>query len=210
MSLRKLALMLLASVAVGAAACRPPEPPPPPEPMINQDSIDAVERERERAEAEARARAEAEARARAAAAERERLAAEARARAEMEARVNAARAAFAMQIYYDFDKADLKPEARTTLDAKVPLLRANPNLRIRIAGHTDERGSDAYNIALGQRRAAAAKRYLVDQGIAENRIETVSYGEDRPAAMGSMESAWSQNRRSEFEMIAGAEMLRLP
>jgi peptidoglycan-associated lipoprotein len=208
MSIRHITLSLIAVVAVGAAACRPAAPPPPPEPMINQDSIDAAERAR--VEAAERERLAAEARARAEAAERERLAAEARARAEMEARVNAARMAFANVIYYDFDRSELKPEARTELDSKVPLLRANANVRIRIAGHTDERGSDTYNIALGQRRAAAAKRYLVDQGIAADRIETVSYGEDRPAAMGSMESAWSQNRRSEFEIIVGGEMLRLP
>jgi len=207
MSFRNISLSLLAVVAVGAAACAPPAPPPPPVPVINQDSIDAAERARVEAE---RVRAENEARARAEAAERDRLAAEARARAEMETRLNAARTAFANAIYYDLDRSELKPESRTVLDAKVPLLRANPNLRIRIAGHTDERGSDAYNMALGQRRAAAAKRYLVDQGIAADRIETVSFGEDRPVAMGSMESAWSQNRRSNFEIIVGGETLRLP
>ena len=106
--------------------------------------------------------------------------------------------------------ADLTETARATLDAKLPLLRANADVRIRIAGHTDERGSDAYNIALGQRRAAAAKRYLVDNGIAADRIDVVSFGEDRPAAMGSDETAWSQNRRDEFEIIVGGETLRLP
>lgn len=215
MSLRSRVLSLLAVAVVAAAACAKPAPAPTPapapEPMINQDSIDAAERARVEAEAAAaRARAEAEARARAEAEARARAGAEGRARAEMEARVNAARMAFSQAIYYDFDKSDLKPEARTALDAKVPLLLANPNARIRIAGHTDERGSDAYNIALGQRRAAAAKRYLVDQGIAVHRIETVSFGEDRPAAMGSMEAAWAQNRRSEFEIIVGGETLRLP
>ncbi len=208
MSPRTSVLALLAVVAIGAAACSSPTPPPPPVPVINQDSIDAAERAR--AEAEARARAEAEARARAEAEARARAEAEARARAEAEAALNAARAAFAQSIYYDYDKSDLKADARATLDAKLPLLRANANVRIRIAGHTDERGSDTYNIALGQRRAAAAKRYLVDQGIAADRIETVSFGEERPAAMGSMESAWSQNRRSEFEIIVGGETLRLP
>jgi peptidoglycan-associated lipoprotein len=175
--------------------------------MINQDSIDA---ENARREAEARARAEAEERARREAAERAAREAEERAARERAAAVTAARNAFAMAIYYDYDKSDLKPEARATLDAKLPLLRANANVRIRIAGHTDERGSDAYNMSLGQRRAAAAKRHLVDQGIAADRIETVSFGEDRPSAMGSDESAWSQNRRAEFEIIVGGETLRLP
>jgi peptidoglycan-associated lipoprotein len=199
-------LAALAIVTVGAAACSRPAPPPP-APVINQDSIDA---ENARREAEARARAEAEERARREAAERAAREAAERAERERAAAVAAARNAFAMAIYYDYDKSDLKADARATLDAKLPLMRANPNVRIRIAGHTDERGSDAYNIALGQRRAAAAKRYLVDAGIAADRIETVSFGEDRPAAMGSNEAAWSQNRRSEFEIIVGGETLRLP
>lgn len=198
---------LVAAVTV-MSACPTPPPPEPPAPVINQDSIDAANRARAEAEAAEAARRESEARA---AAERE---AAARAAREAEARaaaaLAAARAAFATAIYFDLDKSDLTDAARATLDAKLPLLRANANVRIRIAGHTDERGSDAYNIALGQRRAAAAKRYLVDNGIAADRIDVVSFGEDRPAAMGSDESAWSQNRRDEFEIIVGGEMLRLP
>lgn len=201
-------LAVLAATVLVVSACPAPTPPPPPEPIINQDSIDAAararaEQERLAAEAEARRRAEADAAA-------ARARAEAEARRVAEAALAAARSAFAMAIYYDYDRSELKPEARSALDAKLPLLRANANVRIRIAGHTDERGSDAYNVALGQRRAAAAKRYLVDQGIAADRIDVVSFGEDRPAAMGSDESAWSQNRRAEFEIIAGGETLRLP
>lgn len=203
---RLLAPLALA-VAFVAACGSPPPPPPPPAPVINQDSIDAAARARaaaaERARADSVARAEAarraaEERARAEAAERERAA------------IAAARAAFATVIYFDLDKSDLKPEARTILMAKLPLLRANMNVRIRIAGHTDDRGSDAYNVALGQRRAAAAKRFLVDQGIAADRIDVVSFGEDRPVAMGSGEENWSKNRRDEFEIIVGGESLRLP
>ncbi|MFM8780978.1 MAG: OmpA family protein, partial [Gemmatimonadota bacterium] len=77
------------------------------------------------------------------------------------------------------------------------------SIRIRVAGHTDERGSDEYNIALGMRRAAAAKRYLVDLGIAESRIAVVSFGEERPLNTESTEAAWAQNRRDEFEIVAG-------
>lgn len=196
----------LSLVLVASVACRrEPEPAPAPVvPPINQDSIDAANR----------ARTEAEARAREEAAARERAAAEARARAEAEARAraaaDAARAAFATAIYFDYDKNELKPEARAALDAKIPLMRNNPTVRIRIAGHTDERGSDEYNIALGQRRAAAAKRYLVDQGIAEDRIEVVSFGEERPSAQGAGEENWARNRRDEFEIIVGGENLRLP
>jgi peptidoglycan-associated lipoprotein len=196
-------LATLAAAVVVVSACSPKTPPAPPVPVVNQDSLDAANAARaaaEAAEAAERARREAEARA---AAERE---AAARAAAAM----TAARAAFSAAIFFDLDKSDLTETARATLDAKLPLLRANANVRIRIAGHTDERGSDAYNIALGQRRAAAAKRYLVDNGIAADRIDVVSFGEDRPAAMGSDETAWSQNRRDEFEIIVGGETLRLP
>jgi peptidoglycan-associated lipoprotein len=204
-------LATLAAAAVVMSACPSPTPPAAPAPAVNQDSINAA---RARAEAEAadRARREAEARA---AAEREAAArtareAEERARREAAAALESARMAFATKIFFALDQSTLSTEARATLDAKLPLLRTNANVRIRIAGHTDERGSDEYNIALGQRRAAAAKRYLVDNGIAADRIDVVSFGEDRPAAMGSDESAWSQNRRDEFEIIVGGETLRLP
>jgi peptidoglycan-associated lipoprotein len=113
-------------------------------------------------------------------------------------------------IHFDFDKSDLRDDARAALDAKIPILTANPDVTIRIAGHTDERGSVEYNIALGQRRAASAKRYLTERGIAANRIETVSFGEGRPVAEGHDESAWAQNRRDEFEITAGGSRLTRP
>ncbi len=78
----------------------------------------------------------------------------------------------------------------------------------RIAGHCDERGSDEYNIALGRRRAEAAKRYLTDRGIDASRIETSSFGRERPAVQGTTEDAWSKNRRDEFEITAGGESLK--
>lgn len=204
-------LATLAAAVVVMSACPTPPPATTPVPTVNQDSIDAANA-RAAAEAAERARREAEARAAAEreAAERARRDAEARAAAEAAAALNAARAAFAMAIYFDYDKSDLRADARQALDAKLPLLRTNSAVRIRISGHTDERGSDEYNIALGQRRAAAAKRYLVDNGIAADRIDVVSFGEDRPAAMGSDEAAHSQNRRDEFEIIVGGETLRLP
>lgn len=113
-------------------------------------------------------------------------------------------------IHFDFDKSDLRDDARATLDAKIPVLMANPDVNIRVAGHTDERGSVEYNIALGQRRAASAKRYLTERGVAANRIETVSFGEGRPVADGHDESAWAQNRRDEFEITAGGTHLNKP
>lgn len=113
-------------------------------------------------------------------------------------------------IHFDFDKSDLRDDSRATLDAKIPVLMANPDVNIRIAGHTDERGSVEYNIALGQRRAASAKRYLTERGVAANRIETVSFGEGRPVADGHDENAWAQNRRDEFEITAGGTRLNRP
>jgi peptidoglycan-associated lipoprotein len=114
-------------------------------------------------------------------------------------------------IYFDFDQSDLRPEARAALDRKVPVFQAIPDMRIRISGHADSRGSDEYNIALGQRRAAAAKQYLVQRGIAEDRIEIVSYGEERPAVPNATtEEQHQQNRRDEFEIIAGGPVFRMP
>lgn len=211
MNKRALLLAIVATVAVSAAACAKPAPVVAPVPTVNQDSIDAARRAAEakaRADAEAaRLRAEADARARADA-EAARLRAEAEARAR--AAVEAARAAFGTAIYFDYDRSDLRTDSRAMLDAKLPLLRANPNVRIRIAGHADERGSDEYNIALSQRRAASAKRYLVDQGIPADRIDVVGFGEERPAAMGTNEDAFAKNRRDEFEIIVGGETIRVP
>lgn len=115
-----------------------------------------------------------------------------------------------MPINFDFDKSDLRDDARANLDSKIPILLANANLTVRVAGHADERGSSEYNLALGQRRAAAAKRYLVERGIAESRIETTSFGEERPVCTESNEGCWSQNRRDEFEITAGGPMLTRP
>jgi peptidoglycan-associated lipoprotein len=199
----------LAAVVLLTVACPPPAPPPePPAPVVNQDSIDAAARaaaeaERQRLAAEEAARRDAAAREEAARLARE---TEERTRAAMAA----ARSAFATAIYFELDRSDLTAESRSVLEAKLPLLRANPNVRIRIAGHADDRGSDDYNVALSQRRAAAARRFLVDQGITQDRVDVVGFGEERPAVMGSSEDAWSKNRRAEFEIIVGGESLRLP
>ena len=113
-------------------------------------------------------------------------------------------------INFDFDKSDLRDDAKAALDAKIPILMANSGVTIRISGHADERGSSEYNLALGQRRAAAAKRYLVERGVAEGRIETISQGEERPLCTESSENCWAQNRRDEFEITAGGPMLTAP
>jgi peptidoglycan-associated lipoprotein len=117
--------------------------------------------------------------------------------------IEAARNALTATIFFDYDASEITDDARTKLDAKVPVLSSNTGIRIRIAGHTDSRGSDEYNLALGQRRAAAAKRYLTDRGIDGGRIEIVSFGEERPSCSDEAESCFSRNRRDEFEITAG-------
>ena len=104
-------------------------------------------------------------------------------------------------IYFDFDKSDLKPPARAVLEKKADWLRANPEFILRIEGHCDERGTNAYNLALGERRAASAERFLKELGISADRLSTVSYGEERPADPGHDEEAWAKNRRDEFKLL---------
>ena len=120
------------------------------------------------------------------------------------------RATLTATVHFEYDQSDLRPGDKSILDAKIPILQANTGVMIRISGHTDDRGSDEYNLALGQRRAAATKAYLTQHGIAESRIETISYGEERPSAQGSDENAFAQNRRAEFEITAGGNNLRKP
>src|SRR4030095_15481306 len=117
--------------------------------------------------------------------------------------IRAATAALTTTIYFELDRSDITDDSRAKLDAKVPVLSQNTRARIRIAGHTDSRGSDEYNLALGQRRAAAAKRYLTDRGIDGSRIEIVSFGEERPTCTDEAEGCWSRNRRDEFEITGG-------
>jgi peptidoglycan-associated lipoprotein len=126
------------------------------------------------------------------------------------AAVDRAREALVAKLYFDFDKSDLREDQRAVLDAKVPVLRANPGVRIRIEGNADERGSDEYNMALGMRRAEMAKRYLIDHGIDASRIDISSNGEERPVCQQHDESCWSQNRRDEFVIVTGGDNLVPP
>ena len=187
-------------VAVLGAGCRRQQPATTPTPAVDADSV-------ARADAAARERARQDSIANAQRAEQDRLAAE---RAAAERRLADARTALTSAIYFDYDRADITDEGKATLDAKLPLMSANAALRVRVAGHTDARGSDEYNLALGQRRASATKRYLVLQGVAANRVDVISYGEERPAAAGDDDSSYSQNRRAEFEIVAGGDNLQLP
>lgn len=113
-------------------------------------------------------------------------------------------------IHFDYDQDVIKPEDRPVLDAKAAIMRANPSVRIRISGHADERGSDEYNLVLGNKRALAAKRYLESKGIEGSRIDVTSLGEERPVDPASTEGAWAQNRRAEFEITAGGDRLVSP
>jgi peptidoglycan-associated lipoprotein len=130
--------------------------------------------------------------------------------AEAEARRKALAADLAAMINFDYDQATIRSPDEATLDRKASILQANPDLKMRISGHADERGSDEYNLALGNRRAAAAKRFLENKGVDSGRLEVVSYGEERPLNPGHDETAYAQNRRDEFEVTAGGDNLVAP
>jgi len=204
MSSARSLLSLLAVAAVIAACGKKKEPEPvAPAPTVDstaikakmrQDSIDAANRAAAAAAAAAAARAQAE---------RDSL-----------ARVAAARAALVEQlealVHFDFDKSDIKPEDESNLDTKAAILAANPSLQIQIAGNCDERGSEEYNLALGNRRALAAKRYLTNKGVDPSQITTISNGKERPIAMGHDESSWSMNRNDQFTILSGGDQLVSP
>jgi peptidoglycan-associated lipoprotein len=103
-------------------------------------------------------------------------------------------------IYFDFDKSDLKPEAQEILKMKAAFLRENPGYYVLIEGNCDNRGTEEYNLALGERRAASARDYLVTLGVSAGRLKTISYGELRPADPRNNEEAWALNRRDEFKL----------
>lgn len=101
-------------------------------------------------------------------------------------------------VYFDFDKSVLSDQAQELLKEKAMWMRANPDASVVIEGHCDERGTNAYNLALGERRAESAKTFLVNLGISGARMTTISYGEERPVDMGHNEEAWAKNRRATF------------
>lgn len=102
------------------------------------------------------------------------------------------------RIFFDFDQYVLTAEARDILAENAEYLKANSQIKVRIEGHCDERGSDEYNLALGERRAQAAQKYLTSLGIDPNRLEVISYGEEKPLDPANNEEAWAKNRRAEF------------
>jgi peptidoglycan-associated lipoprotein len=197
LSRRSRVIPAMVLLAASAAACgKKPQPAPAPAPAAaptqagpNQDSLDAARRD-------SIARAQ-------------RIADSLRAEQDRgAAALAAARNTITQLIYFDFNKSDLTDQDKSTLDAKIPVLNANPSLRIRVAGNCDARGSDEYNLALGQRRASSAKRYLVDHGVDAARIDVISYGKERPVAQGDNEEAYAQNRNDQFEITAGGDNIK--
>lgn len=177
-----LGTMALVSLVVGCGGGTPEvEPEPEPEPQVTQPTVDEEAARRAREEAERLRREEEEKR-----------------RAEAErARVMTI---LAERVHFDFDKSDIRPDAEEVLQRKVTVLREYPGIQVRVEGHCDERGSNEYNLALGQRRAQAVQRYLMSYGIETSRFSSISYGEERPLDRGQNEEAWALNRRAEFRV----------
>ncbi|MGH7506656.1 MAG: OmpA family protein [Longimicrobiales bacterium] len=183
--------VLVLAVATAVTACsgneEPEQPAPPPPPAApdtagqGQAALDAA-----RADSIARAR-EAEA-----------------ATAEETAR---ARAILEELVYFDYDESAIRADAQETLSQKVAVLRANPDVALRITGHADERGSIEYNLALGLRRANSVRDYLVGFGLDASRFTTETMGEDRPLDPGTTEAAYARNRRGEFTITRGGDRL---
>ena len=190
--MRAPSLLMLLTAAALAVACGgkspPEEPAPDPTPAVNPTPAPTAPDN---------------------SADSDRVARE-RAAAEASEKVKAVAADLAAMINFDYDQATVRQADQATLDRKAAILSANPNVKLRISGHADERGSDEYNLALGNRRAAAAKRYLEGKGVNGSRLEVVSYGEERPLNPGTDESAFAQNRRDEFEITAGANNITAP
>ena len=106
------------------------------------------------------------------------------------------------RVYFAFDKFDIKNEYKDMLKVKADLMKQYPSIRVRIEGNCDERGTQEYNLALGERRARAAYEYLVMLGVNPSQMEMISYGKENPAVQGSNEAAWSKNRRDDYRVVA--------
>jgi peptidoglycan-associated lipoprotein len=191
--LRKAALFLLIAGLPLAACAKKPAPVVLPPPPVAQPDTAAERLAREQAARDAAARAEAE-------------------RAETARREATARATSTIQemVFFDYDVSELRTDAQEALGRKVPILRANPGLTLRVTGHADERGSLEYNLALGMRRAQSVKDYLAGFGIDGSRIQIDSMGEDQPLEQGSNEGAWARNRRAEFGITGGGDVITVP
>lgn len=169
---------MLALIMTGCGGTPPPEPEP--EPMVQPEPERDLEAERRAREEEERRRREEEERRR------------------REAERSRVMSIVAERVHFDFDKSDIRSDAEAVLQRKVSVLREYPGIRLRIEGHCDERGSNEYNLALGQRRAESVRRYLMSYGLDAGRFQMISYGEERPLVNAQSEQAWAQNRRAEF------------
>ena len=107
------------------------------------------------------------------------------------------------RVQFEYDSAALTSQTKSALQDVARIMKSHADVRIEVQGHCDDRGTTGYNMGLGSRRASAIGRFLQMQGIETSRVDTVSYGEERPLAQGNYESAWSQNRRAEFRVTAG-------
>lgn len=189
---RRLLVVSVVLAGLTLAACRRDSPPPPApveeaeEAGPDLDSLRAWEDSVRAAEEAARL-----------AAERERAMADARAILEQ-------------RVHFDYDESAIRPDTEQVLRQKLPILNNSPDVRLRLEGHTDERGSVEYNQALGSRRAQAVLEWFTQNGVPANRFETTSFGEEQPLVAQSTESAWAQNRRVEFMIISGADQINPP
>lgn len=191
MTFRQIAALVLVAAAVSACKRRT-APVEAPAPVASTTS-----------DADARARARADS---IAAADRARREAEERERAATIARV---REALSDVVYFEYDSDRLTSEAQAKLQTKAAIMRVNPSLQVRVEGHTDERGTTEYNVVLSQRRAESVRDFLAGYGIDASRVSTIPFGEERPAAEGSGESAWARNRRAEF-VVTGGQIVNAP
>ena len=192
MTNRRFVLAAFATTILLAACGSEPEPQVAPEPT----GPTAQELERMRQDSIRRAQEAEEARRRAAMEEAER---------ERQRAAEMARRTLMETVYFDYDEATIRSDTESSLRAKLDILRDNPGVRLRMEGHADERGTSEYNIALGNERAEAVIQFLTGFGLDSGRFASVSYGEEQPAAQGSNEAAWAQNRRVEFVITAGGD-----
>lgn len=194
MKLRHAAPLLLVPLAVVACKKKPQTNPTP----YSSTATTSGDADRMRADS---LRADSIARAERDRAERDRR--------EREAAASVAREALTEIVFFEYDSDEITPTAEDKLNTKALVLRSNPNVRLRIEGHCDQRGSTEYNLALGQRRAEAVRAYLVNLGIDGNRLSTISYGKERPLVEGEGEDSFARNRRAEFG-VAGGQVLNVP
>jgi peptidoglycan-associated lipoprotein len=214
--MRSIVLGTLAAVALTAAChSNPPATAATPDPTAAelamhkhmQDSLDAVARVTADSLEQARQLARAE-QMRADSIAQAQAAADAIAR-ELAAKSAALRDELTLMVHFDVARAQIDEEGIAALDRKVAILAANPEVRLRITGACDERGSDEYNMVLGERRAAAVKKYLTSKGVDLARLDITSTGESSPLDSGSTETAWALNRRTEFAILGGDSPLAM-